>query len=145
VPGDVAITASGSNVAVASWGDQLNTNPEIHVFARSGPAPIFTQDTPGSMFDIDVARGPGGTLLISACGKHIHANTSGRGGDLFAMRVGIDCPADLDANGSVGFSDLLRVLSAWGPCPGCPEDLDGNGAVAFAEILRVLAAWGPCE
>ncbi len=144
VPGDVAITASGSHVAVASWGDQLNTNPEVHVFARSGPEPIFTQDTPGSMFDIDVARGPGGTLLVSACGKHIHANTSGRGGDLFAMRLEIECPADLDANGAVGFSDLLAILAAWGPCPGCPEDLDGGGGVGFADILLVLAAWGPC-
>ena len=28
------------------------------------------------------------------------------------------CPqADLDDDGSVGFTDLLIVLAAWGPCP----------------------------
>ena len=26
----------------------------------------------------------------------------------------------------------------------CPEDLDGNGAVDFGDILRILTAWGPC-
>jgi YVTN family beta-propeller protein len=27
------------------------------------------------------------------------------------------CPADLGGDGSVGFADLLEVLSSWGPCP----------------------------
>ena len=26
------------------------------------------------------------------------------------------CPADIDLDGEVGFSDLLEVLSNWGPC-----------------------------
>ena len=39
------------------------------------------------------------------------------------------CLWDLDANGSVGASDLLSLLVSWGPCKGCPADFDGNGAV----------------
>ena len=27
------------------------------------------------------------------------------------------CPADLDYDGSIGFNDLLQLLSSWGPCP----------------------------
>ncbi len=27
------------------------------------------------------------------------------------------CPADIDGDDSVGFSDLLGLLTAWGPCP----------------------------
>lgn len=27
----------------------------------------------------------------------------------------------------------------------CPEDVDGDGAVGFQDILRILSAWGPCE
>ena len=26
-------------------------------------------------------------------------------------------PIDLDQDGAVGFTDLIAVLSAWGPCP----------------------------
>ncbi|NNF44953.1 MAG: hypothetical protein HKN62_18270 [Phycisphaerales bacterium] len=54
------------------------------------------------------------------------------------------CVADLDGSGDVGFTDLLAILAAWGPCPGCPQDLDGSGDVGFTDLLTVLAAWGPC-
>ncbi|MCP3905325.1 MAG: hypothetical protein GY715_16990 [Planctomycetes bacterium] len=55
------------------------------------------------------------------------------------------CPADLDGSGDVGFSDILVLISAWGPCPPvCPEDLNGNGQVDFADILVVIGVWGPC-
>lgn len=52
--------------------------------------------------------------------------------------------ADLDGDGTVGFGDVLVVLSAWGPCPdgaACAADLDGDGTVAFGDVLAVLAAW----
>ncbi len=54
------------------------------------------------------------------------------------------CPADVDGDGTVGFSDVLEVLSAWGACTGCPADIDGGGTVDFDDLLTVLAAWGPC-
>ncbi|MCP3902590.1 MAG: VCBS repeat-containing protein [Planctomycetes bacterium] len=56
------------------------------------------------------------------------------------------CPEDLDDSGAVGFSDVLAVIGAWGPCPPeCPQDLSGNGVVDFADILEVIGAWGPCS
>jgi hypothetical protein len=51
-------------------------------------------------------------------------------------------PADIDGDGVVGFSDLLLLLAAWGPCPDCPEDIDGNGVVDFQDLLLLLASWG---
>ncbi len=61
---------------------------------------------------------------------------------------GVDCPGDIDGNGSVEFADLLDVLTAWGPCPppsvACPEDLDGDEMVGFADLLVVITNWGPC-
>jgi len=54
------------------------------------------------------------------------------------------CPADIDGSGSVGLTDLLAVLSSFGPCPGCPEDLDEDGNVGFTDIIAVLSTWGPC-
>jgi len=55
-----------------------------------------------------------------------------------------DCPEDIDGDGSVGFGDLIQLLSVWGPCPGCPEDIDGDGSVGFADLVQLLSVWGPC-
>jgi len=54
------------------------------------------------------------------------------------------CNADLDGDNVVGFSDLVQMLSAWGPCPGCPEDLGGDGSVGFADLVLLLSVFGPC-
>jgi hypothetical protein len=55
-----------------------------------------------------------------------------------------ECPADVDGDGTVGFDDVLAVLSAWGPCAACPADVDDSGSVGFTDLLTVLSAWGPC-
>jgi len=87
IPSEIAVTSTGGHIAVASWGDQANTNPEIHVFEHGSPTPILTVDTPGSMFDIDIAEDADGPVYVAACGKHIHANENGRGGDLYSIRL----------------------------------------------------------
>ena len=42
-------------------------------------------------------------------------------GDRYWMRIEcvpiIPCPWDVDGDGVVGFEDLLKLLSNWGPCP----------------------------
>lgn len=53
---------------------------------------------------------------------------------------GVD--ADVDADGLVAVSDLLRVISDWGRCPCCPSDIDGNGHVDVTDLLAVIANWG---
>ncbi|MFK7960251.1 MAG: right-handed parallel beta-helix repeat-containing protein [Phycisphaerales bacterium] len=57
---------------------------------------------------------------------------------------GTSCRADLDGDGSIGFSDLLNLLAAWGICNDCPADIDCDGEVAFGDLLALLAAFGPC-
>ncbi|MBT8486768.1 MAG: hypothetical protein HKO59_06230 [Phycisphaerales bacterium] len=58
------------------------------------------------------------------------------------------CFANFDNDEVVGISDLLAVLSGWGPCsgpcPSCRVDLDGDGVVSFSDLLALLTAWGPC-
>ncbi len=54
------------------------------------------------------------------------------------------CVGDINADGTVGVSDFLYLLAAWGPCPGCAEDLDGNNSVDVSDFLLLLAHWGPC-
>lgn len=58
---------------------------------------------------------------------------------------GTPCPADTDLDGSVGLSDLIAVLAAWGPCEGCSTDVDGNGVVDFTDLVTVLGDWGDCS
>ena len=54
------------------------------------------------------------------------------------------CAADLDGDGSVGASDLVALLDAWGTDPGGPPDFDGDGTVGASDLLQLLANWGPC-
>ena len=84
----------------------------------------------------------GGALAIAIVDLWARGSSSVFYDDLVLERV--TCPADVDDNGSVGFSDLLAILAAWGTCGGCPEDVDGDGFVAFSDLLIVLANWGPC-
>ena len=51
------------------------------------------------------------------------------------------CPADLDDDGTVGITDFLIVLGAWGTPGG---DIDGDGDTGITDFLAVLGAWGPC-
>ncbi|UCD75023.1 MAG: hypothetical protein JSV91_14705 [Phycisphaerales bacterium] len=141
---DMALTADGGYVAAASLGDQVNTNPEVHVFEHDGPTPVFTLDTPGSMFDVDIAEAPDGTVYLSACGKTVHANEQGRGGDIYSILLVSGCPADVNADSVVDIDDLFQVLGMWGPCEDCPEDINNDGVVDIDDIFAVLADWGPC-
>lgn len=51
------------------------------------------------------------------------------------------CPADLDADGNVGGTDLTALLAAWGTSS---ADIDGDGTTSGTDLTALLAAWGPC-
>jgi len=81
---------------------------------------------------------------ISTDGRYI----IGHGAFSNAWRIIIEpatCIGDIDGDWSVGFTDLVAVLAAWGPCDMCPEDIDEDGVVGFTDLLAVLSGWGPCE
>lgn len=114
-----------------------------HLIWRSGePVPGLP---PGTVFD---GFNPGLATVNDDGTIFFEAGYSGsvEGEGLFALvPLDVPCPADLDDDGSVGFSDLLLVLGFWGPCaPPCPSDLDGSGDVEFNDLLAVLGAWGTC-
>jgi hypothetical protein len=52
-------------------------------------------------------------------------------------------PGDVEGDGCVNDTDLLRVLFAFGQSgDGLPEDLDLNGIVNDSDLLRVLCHFG---
>jgi WD40 repeat protein len=148
IPDEIDVTADGSHVAVASWGDRSNTNPEIHVFRHEDATPVLTVDTPGSMFDIDIGKRCDGTVYVSACGKNVHANEQGRGADLYALRIDAPFPpGDLDFDGDVDLSDLAQLLASYGTTGGAlyeDGDLDCDGDVDLSDLAALLAVYGTC-
>jgi hypothetical protein len=60
--------------------------------------------------------------------------------------AGTCCPADLDADGLVGATDLSALLGAWGSTGTAAgdADIDGDGSVGAADLAALLAAWGSC-
>jgi hypothetical protein len=89
---------------------------------------------------------PGGSLNIAAVNLFSNGATSPVYFDDLSLRedLRIPCPTDLDGDRIVGFSDLLIVLSTWGPQPAHPADFDGDGVVGFQDLLLVLSTWGAC-
>lgn len=62
------------------------------------------------------------------------------------------CNTDIDGDGVTGISDLLVLLTTWGPCGGCggygascPADLDCDDLIGINDLLILLPAWGPCS
>ena len=53
------------------------------------------------------------------------------------------CGDDINADGTVGVDDLLRVIQAWGNCV-CIEDINGDTLVNVDDLLRVIQSWGSC-
>jgi hypothetical protein len=84
---DIDITDDGSYFIVGSLGDDANLNPEVHIFQRdSTPQIYYTVDMPGSMISVDI-KSDGS--YATACGKHIHLNAFGRGGDIVMINTDI--------------------------------------------------------
>jgi hypothetical protein len=57
--------------------------------------------------------------------------------------VVVDCPADIDGDGTVAVNDLLAIIAGWGSAD-ASLDLDGSGFVDVGDLLVIIAAWGAC-
>ena len=64
------------------------------------------------------------------------------GSGMFIAYATTALSGDVNGDGTVGLTDLVAVLAAWGPCPPpCAADLNSSGAVDLADLLLVLAGW----
>ncbi len=93
---------------------------------------------------VAISGAPGKVTAIVGARLDDDNGTDSGSAYLFDAAVPGMCPWDIDANGSVGASDLLALLVSWGPCKGCPADFDGDGNVGASDLLALLANWGPC-
>ena len=54
------------------------------------------------------------------------------------------CGADTNCDGDVNVTDLLAVISSWGPCMSCDADVNSDDTVDVSDLLMVIDAWGSC-
>jgi len=107
VPSNMRFSPDGQRLAVCGWG---GTFPEVHVFNRSAPEPIFILDTPGSMFDIDLLTAPSGATHLVTAGKDVHAGYGGTGGDFYAVEIPGEF-SDVPQPEGVGDQSGLRLVA----------------------------------
>ncbi len=110
----VASANDGAFAVVGSWGDEADVNAEVNVFQASDPHPYFAVNTVGSIYDVDLTTvGPAGTRRLAACGKHVHANQFGNGGDLYYAEM--DVATAIDAAPSAGALALNAFPNPFNP------------------------------
>ncbi len=57
------------------------------------------------------------------------------------------CPADVNGDGAVNVTDLVMLITSWGPClaiPECPADINGDQTVDVTDLVTLITSWGPC-
>jgi hypothetical protein len=91
----------------------------------------------------------GGYSLGGTIGQHEAGMMSGSdftlAGGFWAGATTFCKLADFNCDGVVDGSDLLILLSAWGPCAdcgNCPADLTNTCTVDGSDLLILLANWG---
>lgn len=52
-----------------------------------------------------------------------------------------DILGDASGDGLVNVTDLLILLSTWGPCSACPADIDADGNVGMLDLITLLGNW----
>ena len=63
--------------------------------------------------------------------------------DDFSENESCTIPGDVNGDGTVGASDILAIIAAWGGCSwGCNEDLNSDGSVDVQDLLIVIQNWG---
>jgi len=65
--------------------------------------------------------------------------------DIVSHAIRILSIGDIDRDGLVGLSDIVKVLYAWGPCTGdeCAADVNEDGVVGLGDLLLVYTSMTP--
>ena len=125
----------GSIVESLDW--QL---PENETFAT--PYEVFTGSLPAGDYRLHLVMEA--EAFEPDVGVDLYADASARFTFVEGLFGEALCRADLDGDGTVGGSDLTRLLSAWNT-DRFDADLDNSGFVDGADLAEFLARWGVCS
>jgi hypothetical protein len=105
--------------------------------SSSGSVPIFVEQ---GDFDND-----GLTDIISIIDLNplVGQNTPAINVNFNVTEVVVDCPEDVNDDGTVNVSDILALIGAWGTADDS-ADVNGDGIVDVSDLLSLVGAWGPC-
>jgi hypothetical protein len=142
-PNGVSTTAM--QIALLDWQGLPVTVPigSVVVEHASGSAGLSAigaaVDNGGGTFTVGLTagNGPGVDLLVVTVDDAIRTVVLAPEPRFEYFELG-----DLDGDGTVGITDFLALLAAWGPCPAqCIADLDGDGVVGIVDFLALLGGW----
>lgn len=128
---DIALSAGGDRLYAAggTWSVSLGPGPLIAI-NTSGEIAVIDTGTHDVIDQVATGLPPGNLALRGTPELAMVPSPHGDGLTLFDT---VPCPLDLDGNDSVGITDLLDLLAAWGNPWG------------ITDLLDLLAAWGPCQ
>jgi hypothetical protein len=142
----VRVDLSGNLAVVGSWhrDDSAADAGAAYLFERIGPAGweqavTFTASDGQRLDELGCAVAVEGDTVIAGAWRHDGAFEMAGAAYVFGY-----CPGDVNGDGSVGITDLLTVLGAWGVAGGA-ADVDADGVVGLGDALTVIDRWGPCS
>lgn len=126
----------GDEMIVELSGDDAGTWSEIE---RAGDGPGWDMYT----FRVTDVLAPTTQMRIQFSVADVPSNSITEAAiDQFRVYDVDPKPGDLNSDGVVNVSDILELLTNWGPCAGCAADLNSDGAVDVLDLLIMLANWG---
>ncbi len=124
---------SDLTLLLGCWGSHA-TDPEVVCDAAD-----FDQDQEVGCFDLEYLIGNWGACTGADLNGDGYVNEADR--DILCATLGTDCRFDLDHNGIVDQHDQNALLCLWGTS--APQgDFDSDGTVGTSDLLQLMNAFG---
>ena len=133
----VALSADGSRIATASWGDRA-TSGTFHVFTihdRADSTPIFgiiRDEEPGSLFSCDISDDG---QFATCGGKAVHAQIMGNGGEVYSIIAGSSEAINVGMQGTTAPGRHIRVGDSYTPTATTMNY--GDSTASFRAFARI--------
>ena len=129
--GSYSVDFSVSYTGAPSSGGGLTVNGDPYTLSTSGATYTATTPAIGAWLNLDVSftDNPSCSFFL---GNAVYGPQS----------CAIECPTDLNIDGSTTVADVLAILSEFGCILNCQYDVDGDASVTVGDVLDILAAFG---
>ena len=126
----ISLSDDGSLFVVTGWGPLDHSKPDFYLFRKQSNVPIFTLNTPGSLYAVDLS--PDGTYC-SVTGKAVHAREMGNGGLLYNINTdpgGGKLTGNIQLQGAGSFENAKIVIEGIDDYYGY-SDVEGNFEIKY--------------